>query len=244
MEISCVVPAFENPALLRTCLTSIARQRNVGLEIIITDDSPGPTVRDLIVGEESAAHDIRYLAGARTGNPVDNWNRGLAAARAPLCVVVHHDEYLIDPLYLRRAADAMRRPEVVAVIAPTRVAGVVRPSRFKQARRLARAIGRPAWILPSLNWIGPTAAFVFRRGPMFNPGLVQLTDVDFYRRVLAGGRAAFLNGDCVGSLGHHPAQISARIDPFARAGEELSQLAQGMELWLHRRFLRLRVAFG
>ena len=224
-EISCVIPAFEHPDLLARCLTSVAAQRDVDLEIVVTDDSRAGEVRDFVAGLVTKAPNVRYLEGPRTGNPVDNWNHGLEAAAGRLCVLVHHDEYLIDPLYLRRAVDRLERTGATAVFGPVDVVGVERPSRFKWASVVARLLGRPVWLLPILNWIGPTAAFVFRRGPGFDPTLVQWADVEFYRRVLKGGRLEVLKGTCVGSLGHHAAQITATIDPLALARRELAMLA-------------------
>ena len=238
------MPAFETPDLLRTCLRSIARQEAVELEIIVSDNSRSSVARDLIEADESFAKQVRYFDGARTGNPVDNWNHGLAAATAPLQVVIHHDEYFVDPLYLRAAVDALAAPRVAAAIGRTEVIGVDRPSGFARAGRLARLLGRPAWLLPSLNWIGPTAAFVFRAGHRFDPSFVQLADVAFYRRVLASGRAAYIERRCVGSRGHHPDQITARIDPAALALAEMPRLCGGAELKGHEALLRLRAAFA
>ena len=241
-DITCVVPAFDQPDLVARCLRSIAAQRDVALEIIVTDDSRGSRVRERLA--EFSIPAVRYLDGARSGNPVDNWNLGLAQARAGVCVLVHQDEFLIDPTYLRRALDRLADPTLSAVIARTVVGGSNRPSRFALAAALGRALGRPRWLLPSLNWIGPTAAFVFRRGPLFDPDLVQLVDVAFYRHVLGTGRAAFLDGACVGSLGYHDAQITAHIDPRRLARREIGRLAQGPELAFHRAVLGLRARFG
>ena len=224
-EITCVIPAFENLDLLARCLTSVAVQTDIDLEIIVTDDSKSSLARDLVASLTTAFANIRYLEGPRSGNPVDNWNHGLNGARGRFCVMAHHDEFLIDPRYLRRAVDRMEETKAAAVVGRTAVIGVARTSRFSHATALARALGRPVWLLPILNWIGPTAAFVFRRGPRFDPALVQLADVEFYRRVLKGGRPAILDGVCVGSLGHHPAQITATIDPPALARRELAILA-------------------
>jgi glycosyltransferase involved in cell wall biosynthesis len=237
-EISCVVPAFEQPALLERCLRSIAAQRDVAAEIIVTDDSRFPAVAERVAA--LAIDGVRYLDGARRGNPVDNWNFGLAQAEGDACVLVHQDEFLIDPTYLRRAVDRLDDSGIAAVIARTTVIGVNRRSHFALASRIGRVAGRPAWILPTLNWIGPTAAFVFRKGPLFDPALVQLVDVDFYRRVLATGRAAMLEGACVGSLGHHAAQITASINPRQAARGEIAHLAKGAELSFHRAVLGLR----
>jgi len=212
------------------------------MEVIVSDDSAGPAIREHVAA--LAIPRVRYVDGARSGNPVDNWNRGLSEAGGSACVLVHHDEFLIDPTYLRRAVDRLDDPEVAAVIGHTMVTGVDRPSRFTLASRIARAAGRPVWLLPSLNWIGPTAAFVFRRGPLFEPTLVQLVDVDFYRRVLGTGRAVFLNGDCVGSLGHHGAQITASIDPRQAARAEIVRIATGPELSFHRAVQDVRAWVG
>jgi len=222
-DISCVIPAFENLDLLARCLISVAIQKDVDLEIVVSDDSRSGAARELVAG--LAIPGTRYLEGPRTGNPVDNWNHGLDAAAGRLCVLVHHDEYLIDPLYLRRAVDRLGRTGAAAVMGTVEVTGVERPSRFRSASALARVLGRPIWLLPLLNWIGPTAAFVFRRGPRFDSALVQWADVEFYRRVLKGGRLEVLEGTCVGSLGHHPAQITAKINPVAAARRELAMLA-------------------
>jgi glycosyltransferase involved in cell wall biosynthesis len=241
-EITCVIPTFEQPDLLERCLRSVAAQTGVSTEIIVTDDSRHPAVRDRVAA--LALPEVRYLHGARSGNPVDNWNLGLSQAQGRVGVLVHHDEFLIDQTYFRRAVDRLADPEIAAVIGRCRVKGVSRSSRFALATRIGRAAGGPAWILPTLNWIGPTAAFVFRRGPLFDPALVQLVDVDLYRRVLATGRAAMLDGDCVGSLGHHAAQITASIDPRQAARGEIAHLAKGGELSFHRAVLTLRAWTG
>ncbi len=222
MDITCVIPAFENPALFGPCLASVAAQRDVALEIIVTDDSAGKAVREMA----AAYPQVRYVAGPRSGNPVENWNHGLALASGELCVLVHHDETLADPTYLARAAAALADPGVAAAVGPVSVTGVRRPSRHRHAVRIARVLGYPPWLLPMMNWIGPTASFVFRLGPLFDARLRQLVDVEFYRRVARDGRVAVLDGVCVASLGHHDAQISAAINPRAEALRDLATLAK------------------
>ena len=222
MEISCVIPSFENLELLADCLASVMAQRDADLEIVVTDDSRDSLVRDHVAGLIQAFPAVRYLQGPRGGNPVDNWNHGLSQARGALRLLVHHDEVLLDRRYLRRAIDAMADPGVAAVVGGVAVEGA---SRFVLAAGAARMLGSPRWVLPAINWIGPTAAFVFRQDHRFDPALVQLADVEFYRRILATGRMKRLAGVCVGSLGRHAAQITARIDPRALALAELRDLA-------------------
>ena len=223
--ISCVIPTFENRDMVAACLASACRQTGVDVEIIVTDDSRTDIIADL-TRETAARHpNVRYEVGPRSGNPVDNWNHGLEHARHDLRVVLHQDETLLDPTYLNRAVRALARSKAPATVARTRVTGVTRPSRFGLVAPVARRLPRPAWWLPVVNWIGPTAAFVFRGPHRFDPSFVQLVDVEFYGRVLAGKRPILLGDECVGSLGHHPDQISARIDPIALARQELADLA-------------------
>jgi glycosyltransferase involved in cell wall biosynthesis len=225
-EISCVVPTFERTDLAARCLTSVAAQREVALQILVTDDSGASTIRNLVAALKPLASAIQYVDGPRTGNPVDNWNAGLDQADAPLQVLIHHDEFLVDPLYLRRAIDALGHHDgAVATSAGVAVIGVERRSRFGLISPIARRLWRAPRLLPLINWIGPTAAFVFRAGPRFDPRLVQLVDVEFYGRVLASGTLVHLPGVSVGSLGHHGGQISAGIDRTELALKELTLLA-------------------
>jgi glycosyltransferase involved in cell wall biosynthesis len=223
-EISCVIPTYERTDLVARCLTSVTAQRGIAVEIIVTDDSRSSGIRDLVAALAPFTPAVRFVEGPRTGDPIDNWNAGLEEARAPLCVLVHQDEFLVDPLYLRRATDALNRSGAAA-LAGVAVIGVDRPSRFALVAPIAGRLPGARRLLPLINWIGPTAAFVFRTGPRFDPALVQLADVEFYGRVLRTGRGVRLPGVSVGSLGHHDGQISTRIDPGREALKELALLA-------------------
>ena len=225
-EISCVIPSYERADLAARCLTSVAAQRDAAIEIIVTDDSHSSTIRDLVAALAPLTSPVRFSEGPRTGNPVDNWNAGLALARAPLHLLIHQDEFLLDPLYLRRAIDALdRNVAAVATLAGVTVTGVNRPSRFALVSPIAGRFPGARRMLPLINWIGPTAAFVFRAGPRFDRGFLQLADVEFYGRVLETGPLVRLSGVSVGSLGHHDGQITAQINTTDRALTELARLA-------------------
>jgi glycosyltransferase involved in cell wall biosynthesis len=236
-EISCVIPTYESLELISACLASIRAQQDVRLDIVVSDDSRGDRIRAFVTHAALTWGDIRLLEGTRTGNPVDNWNHGLAAARAPLRVLIHQDETLLDPRYLRDAVDALARPGVVAAIGRTVVSGGSRSSRHNAMAAIGRRLPAAPRFLPLINWIGPTAAFVFRGDRRFDPGLAQLVDVEFYGRVLKTGRHLVLAGDRVGSRGYHDNQITARIDPIALALNELDVLAArcppAMGPWTH-----------
>jgi hypothetical protein len=229
----------------------VASQRDVSAEVIVTDDSQSAAIRDLVAALAPLAPALRYVQGPRSGNPVDNWNAGLAQAQAPVLVLVHHDEFLVDPLYLRHAIDALSATGAAAVLAGVKVIGVDRPSRYGLIAPIARRLWGARRLLPLINWIGPTAAFVFRTGPLFDPRFAQLADVEFYGRVLATGSLVRLAGVAVGSLACHEGQISGRIDRAGLALRELALLSSGHPRAISRLegaafsvAVRLRRAFG
>ena len=223
MKVSCIIPAYQRLDLVTQCLASVVAQSNVALEIIVTDDTPGSAISDAARSWRNEG--LRYVDGPRTGNPVDNWNHGLAQATGEACVVVHQDEWFAEPGFLARAVALLQRTGASAVLGGVKVDGAVRRSNFAFARRTAVALGQPLWLLPLVNWMGPTAAFISRgRHHRFDPDLVQLVDVDFYRRVARDGPVAILTGAGVGSLGHHDDRITARIDPLAAARSDLRKL--------------------
>ncbi len=224
-EISCIVPTFESVDLVSACLASIRAQTGVRAEIIVSDDSRTNRIRAHVSGAPDLHHAIRYFEGARTGNPVDNWNHGLARARAAFRVLIHQDESLVASDYLRDAVTRLAAPGVVAAVGRTVVEGGLRPSRHAAVAAIGRRLPAAPRFLPAINWIGPTAAFVFQGDHRFDPSLVQLVDVEFYMRVLKTGRHVVLPGPRVGSRGYHADQITARIDPVSLALQELDALA-------------------
>jgi len=228
-DLSCVIPAFENLDLLARCVTSAVVQQEAVFEVVVSDDSRSSRVRDFVAVLTKTYPMLRYVEGPRSGNPVENWNHGLRQACAEVCILAHHDEFFVDPRFFRRAIDALARPGVAAVVGQTVVIGVNRASNFARVSVAARRLGRPAWMLPAFNWIGPTACFAFRRGPCFDPSLINMVDVEFYRRVLRSGRLEMLSGVCVGSLGHHGAQISAGLDKVSVDRQELRAMAAQLD---------------
>lgn len=224
-QVSVVIPAYEAPALVRAALNSVVAQEGVQVQIIVSDDSHGDEIAEL-VSEVAGAHpDLRWFRGPQTRVAADNWNHGLDQATAPLKVVLHQDEHYVDRWFLKRAADALADQAVAAAAGGVRVKGVTRPSRFALARPLGRLPGGLR-LLPLINWLGPTGAVVFRGAHRFDRDFVQLADVEFYGRVLRGGALARLPGTSVVSLGHHPDSITASIDAHGLAVAELARLAR------------------
>ena len=221
--ISCILPLYEDAGLARGALASVLGQTLGALDVIVVDDSQTadlkPALADLLEDPR-----VRYLAGARTGNPADNWNLGLSLARGRWSVLVHHDETLDDTGFLERAARRLERAPGRALLTGTGVQG--RASRFAAVAAIARRVRLPAWTLCLANWAGPTAALVFPTAAelRFDPRLAWIVDVDFYVR-LWRRTGPFLRDDAVAVVSlAHPHQITARLDTAAAHRRELALL--------------------
>ena len=223
-EISCVIPAYESIDLLSRCLMSVLTQESVHTEVLVCDDSYSQDVLRLVEFLATRYKQLRYIRGTRSGNPVQNWNKGIDEARANYCVVIHHDEFLVDTKYLRKALDKLQTDDLSVVIGRCRVIGINRRSCFHSAQRLMLSVHAPLWTLYATNWIGPTAVFVFKKlnNLRFNSYLIYLVDVDFYYRILVKVPTIELLEDIsVVSIGHHSAQITDQCDVFDQCLKEV-----------------------
>jgi glycosyltransferase involved in cell wall biosynthesis len=226
-EISCVVPAYENLSLLSRCLMSILTQQEIEIEVIVCDDSESNDIREFLELLATKYSNVQYLNGPRSGNPVDNWNKGLKKSTADYCLVIHHDEFLVDNKYLRGAIDRIERNNLDAVVSCSAVVGIARKSRFSIIRRLMYFFGKPLWMLFFMNWVGSTANIVFRKRVdlEFDASLKYLVDVDFYYRIFIRKLSyEFINRIVVISVAHHSAQITAGYDFLTKNIEEIKYL--------------------
>ena len=225
-EVSCVVPAYQSPALLARALMSIVTQSDIRAEVIVVDDSTQPEVRMLVEGLAGLYPDIRYYPGARTGNPVDNWNAGLSRATGRYLMVVHHDDFFCDAGFLRRAVDRLAGGEGEVLVGGHGRAGRPGSSRFGLAAALARGLRLKPWALYAINWLGPPSVTMFAADPAirFDARLCWLVDVDFYVRLLRPG-VRLIRDEGVSLIAlRHLDQISARIDARLLTLREIQML--------------------
>lgn len=225
-EISCIVPTFESAPMAARCLVSIATQAGISPEIVVSDDSRSSAVREMVERLATLFPNIRYVEGARTGNPVDNWNNGLDHAQGRYRVLVHHDEFYLEPHCLRRAVDRLDSEKREVLLMGHRSVGEDQKSRYGLADSLARRIGYPPWTLYAINWIGPTAAVVYggKSDLRFDPRLQWNVDVDFYFRLLDDG---LIRDPQAAVVSHrHGGQISARVERFGTIEKEIVWLAR------------------
>lgn len=88
------IPAYNQPALLRETLRSLANQeRRDAFEVLVCDDLGLPETAAVV--EASGLPSIRLVGPDGTPGAVANWNRCLDLARTPWVTVLHEDDLLL-----------------------------------------------------------------------------------------------------------------------------------------------------
>uniref|UniRef100_C6E0V7 Glycosyl transferase family 2 n=1 Tax=Geobacter sp. (strain M21) TaxID=443144 RepID=C6E0V7_GEOSM len=107
-ELSVVVPVYNEEGNLLSFLEAMARQRELHLEVIISDGGSSDGGIGVARGfAADAPFAVTIIEGAKGRGA--QLNLGADAARAPLLLFLHVDSRFDDPLALRKAVDALEK---------------------------------------------------------------------------------------------------------------------------------------
>jgi glycosyltransferase involved in cell wall biosynthesis len=184
--VSICIPAYQRKDCLKRLLDSIEIQTFRRFEVVITDDSPGGEVLD-IVEDHPLRPLIRYFKNPRTLGSPENWNEGLRKAKADWIKIMHDDDWFTGPDSLAVFADAIQnRAARFYFSAYTNVypGGRTKTIRIKDADYVA--LNKMPEILIAANRIGPPSAVIFKKdyALVFDNRMQWLVDIDFYIRYL------------------------------------------------------------
>ncbi len=211
-DFSVVIPAYNSLELFRGALHSVLMQKGVSLSIIVTDDSVHSDIEEYVC--QSDLPQVHYLRNKPPKGAVKNWNFGLSKAKGDYTILLHHDERLPDPDFLKNALAQLRNDGLDLLISDT-VVHLPGNVRSEVSSVLKRFILK---YFPSLiyafNLIGPTACVIFKRERFepFNEKLKWLVDADWYFRMMKKSKTGFNTQLPVISLFGHSTQISLTLE--------------------------------
>jgi glycosyltransferase involved in cell wall biosynthesis len=200
---SICIPTFNGGAWLAECLASASAQTLEQLEILVLDDASTDDTVEIARAAARRDERIRVEVNPQRLGLVGNWNQAIRRARGEWIKLLFQDDLL--------AADAVARmiDAGVATAAPLVVCdrwlefadGTPEDVRayFVQlpgmdqlfgavesvgAAAVCRAVARH----PGVNFFGEPSAVLLRRAALqrfggFNPGLIQLCDLEYWIRV-------------------------------------------------------------
>jgi glycosyltransferase involved in cell wall biosynthesis len=210
MSISVIIPTFRRPGPLAEAIASVLRQSDVALEIIIVDDCPNGSARDVVA--QCGDPRVRYVQNPMPsgGRPAAVRNYGMTWATGDLIHFLDDDDRIPDGHYASMIAEFARHPNVGVVFG--RVSpfgydeGLVQQelsyfARATRSARLCRLLGA-RWGFGARMLCGNTllvcsAAMIRRRCfdelGGFDETLGLMEDVDFYARAIYRYGAHFVD---------------------------------------------------
>lgn len=228
MKVSICIPAYKQVDYLRATLQSIAQQDFDDYELIVSDDSPDDSVRDLL-GTFGFGGRLRYVRNSPALGSPENWNAAIRLARGEYVKIQHHDDQFIRPDALRRFVEMLdAHPEADFAFAASRVdhvdSGLQRIHRATE-EQLAALRSDPATLFLG-NWIGAPSATICRGGVSleYDRRMKWLVDIDYYYRVLMhNGRFACTSEALIGTPTNATHQVTetCRDDALVEIGEAM-----------------------
>lgn len=212
--ISICIPAYRQPQLLLRCLQSIASQTWKDFEVIITDDSPDDSVKELVASFH-AGFPLQYRKNPVPLGSPGNWNAGLAIASGKYIKVLHQDDWLRTP-------DALAKYILAFEQHPT--AGFVFSACYNVkkdgsatlhapgARQLQRLQTNPECLFLG-NFVGAPSTVVFSRLPVipYDLQMKWLVDIDQYIRLLYHNAQVVYIEEPLVNIGIHEGQTTNTV---------------------------------
>jgi glycosyltransferase involved in cell wall biosynthesis len=187
IKVSICIPAYKQISFLRKCLESVLMQDYSDYELIITDDSPDDSVKQL-VNELLSNKPHTYLQNKPALGSPANWNKGISLAKGEYIKIMHHDDSFCEKESLSefvRALDTNQHAQLV--FSNSKVVHQNGTSRIHvpNESQLKKLKQDPMNLFLG-NFIGAPSATIYRRNASvdYDVNLKWLVDIDFYMRVL------------------------------------------------------------
>ena len=218
--VSICIPAYQKPQYVARCLDSILKQDYASIEVIISDDSPGEDIKQIIKPFADKLN-IKYHHNLPALRSPANWNAALDKAGGELVMLMHQDDWLHTTTaistYVKVFADA---PEVDFVFCRNTAVDESGKEIVLQAiPRLLREMDKKPNQLVLAQVIGPPSNTMLRAtvNIRYDEQFIWLVDVDYYARLLkAGHKYLYLDSHLV-SIGLHKDQTTE----FVRSNDHI-----------------------
>lgn len=191
-KVSICIPVFKAPEFFRRVIESAIVQEYPNFEIVVTDDSPDSSIMDILASMDVSVPLLYEKNPQQLGAP-GNWNRAIGLATGAYIKILHHDDWLLTSQSLMQFVDLMKKnPHAQLGFSAARAYDQDHNLKFVHTPSVKRIndLKRDCNTLFLGNLIGPPSSIIFRNTPglFFDEKLRWLVDIDFYIRLLQGGK--------------------------------------------------------
>lgn len=184
--ISVCIPAYKHTDFLKRLLDSLTIQTFRDFEVVITDDSPDDSVKNLCVQFQQLLP-MRYFRNPVALGTPENWNEGIRQATGKWIKLIHDDDWLANEYSLQRFADAINDNPAARFFFCSYRNNWFQSGRLEDMHinnfRYKQLLKQPA-VLFSSNVVGPPSVVLHPNDKQFfyDNKVKWVVDIDFYIR--------------------------------------------------------------
>lgn len=135
--LSVIIPVYKTPATyLRQAIESVLEERDLPLELILVDDSPGAASSGLLIAYEKADRRVSLLVNDRNYGVAYSRNRGLEVAVGKYVAFQDSDDFILPGAY-RRLIECAERERLDAIRGVSIRGDLARDNRLSEAPLIA-----------------------------------------------------------------------------------------------------------
>ena len=194
--VSICVPAYKRIDFLQRLLDSIFVQTFRNFEVVVTDDSPDDSVRNLCDQYQNKFL-LRYYRNAHTLGTPANWNEAIRKSSGEWVKLMHDDDWFADENSLQYFIETIDKNNslsfVFSAYQNVSLGNGQSKKIFPEPFRY-KMLGRNPATLLSANCIGPPSVVLHKKNDLilYDTRLKWLVDIDFYMRYLSATRAVYI----------------------------------------------------
>lgn len=206
--ISICIPAYKRTDFLKRLLDSIIIQDFRDFEVIVTDDSPDNSVRELCESYTSRLP-LKYFRNEVVLGTPENWNEAIRKARGEWIKLMHDDDWFSRPDSLARfvkAAKDITGSDFIFSAYTNHFAENGKSSKVTLNGFRFRALLKNPVTLFSKNVIGPPSVTMHRNNGQFfyDKTIKWVVDIDFYIRYFQSTTPFYIDRPLINvGLGEH-----------------------------------------
>ncbi len=228
MKVSICIPAYGNSDGVKRLLDSVRVQKYTDYEVIITDDSPDDSVKEVVGGYESIdkefAEKIIYGRNIERLGASGNWNHSIDISKGDYIKIMHHDDWFSDENSLGEFVKMLdENPKAVLAFSGTYQVDMDTNDSYSRAilPNDLEELKKDYRYLYIAQVIGAPSATIYRKTDLrFAKELSWLVDAEFYMKVFR--KAAADNN------GYSEELFAYSLEPLISIGVSETQLTESV----------------
>lgn len=191
-KVSICIPAYNQAVHLKKTIDSVLCQTYHDYEIVITDDSPGTVVADLVMNYNLPDR-IKYYKNASVLGSPENWNESIRKATGEYIKILHHDDWFNFEDSLSKYVQLLdeNREADFAFSATQAIFPQGKDWVHKISEMQLSSLKEHPLLLYTNNLIGAPSTTIIRNSPTlhFDPNLKWHVDIEYYIRQIKNNPA-------------------------------------------------------